>query len=75
MRRPFKAQHEKETTMTTNQTRETATIYQFPVGGRAGLGGRRDVLERTAPPANEVVISGNWYHEEAIRDADLTRKH
>ena len=59
--------------MTTNQTRETATIYQFPVGGRAGLVGHRKAVDQTAAPA--IVFGGSWYHEEAIRDADLPRQN
>ena len=61
--------------MTTNQTRESATIYQFPVGGRAGLAGRREAVDRSAAPVSEIVFGGSWYHEEAIRDAELTRRN
>ena len=51
----------------------SAKIYQFPVGGRAGLGGRsyaeaQPTIEN-APRVNEVVCSGSWYHEEAIRES------
>ncbi len=61
--------------MTANYVRDTATIYQFPVGGRAGLAGRRIAFEQPAPRVNEVVNSGSWYHEEAIREAELSRKN
>jgi hypothetical protein len=66
---------EGETTMTANHVRETATIYQFPVGGRAGLARRREAFEQTTPQSTQVVVSGNWYHEEAIREAELSRKN
>jgi hypothetical protein len=65
--------------MTGNSQRQTATIYKFPVGGRSGLVGLRE----TTKPASEfvqeatsmVAIGGSWYHEEAIREADKSRKH
>lgn len=60
--------------MTANHVRETATIYQFPVGGRTGLA-RREAFEQTPARDSEVVISGSWYHEEAIREAELSRKN
>ena len=51
----------------------SARIYQFPTGGRAALGGRsyaeaKSTIEN-APHVNEVVCSGSWYHEEAIRES------
>lgn len=61
--------------MTTNQMRETATIYQFPVGGRAGLAGHREAVHQAAAPADAIVCGGSWYHEEAIRDAELPRQN
>ena len=54
-----------------NANEGSARIYQFPAGGRAALGGRpygetKPVIEQ--PRVNEVVCSGSWYHEEAIRE-------
>lgn len=51
----------------------SAKIYQFPAGGRAALGGRsytetKSTLENS-PRVNEVLCSGSWYHEEAIRES------
>ncbi|MEZ5827744.1 MAG: DUF2735 domain-containing protein [Hyphomicrobiales bacterium] len=65
--------------MTASSFGGTAKIYQFPTGGRAGLGGRRN----QATPANDytvphyaTVASGSaWYHEEAIREAERVRKN
>jgi hypothetical protein len=65
--------------MTENTHRLTAKIYQFPSGGRSGLTARRE----TYKPAGEVIpevtarvaIGGSWYHEEAIHEADKSRKH
>ena len=51
----------------------SAEIYQFPVGGRAALGGRRygeaKLPADRSPPVNETICSGSWYHQEAIEEA------
>lgn len=64
--------------MTTNRIRESATIYHFPAGGRAGLEARREVHRPVAkPPAqtSAVMVTGNsWYHDEAVREAEKARK-
>jgi len=60
--------------MTTNVPRETATIYQFPVGGRAGLAKRPAFAAPEALPT--ISYGGSWYHDEAIREAaEQTRKN
>ena len=61
--------------MTTNLNRVSATIYQFPIGGRAGLSSRLEAVNPATQRANEIVTSGSWYHEEAIREAEVTRKN
>lgn len=53
---------------------ESAKIYQFPVGGRASLLGRRhgqmpSSIGQTTPRVNETACSGSWYHEDAIQEA------
>ena len=53
--------------MATNVPRETATIYQFPVGGRAGLTRRVAYEKPDALPT--ISYGGSWYHDEAIREA------
>lgn len=58
--------------MATNLKQGSATIYQFPPGGRAALGSRRhgetsSVINQT--DVSEVSCSGSWYHEEAIRES------
>ncbi|MCW5689364.1 MAG: DUF2735 domain-containing protein [Pseudolabrys sp.] len=53
--------------MTTNVPRETATIYQFPVGGRAGLAQRAAFDKPDMLPT--IAYGGSWYHDEAIREA------
>jgi hypothetical protein len=52
----------------------SATIYQFPVGGRAALGGRRYgearlPADRLSLPENTSICSDSWYHQEAIDEA------
>ncbi|MFA5950784.1 MAG: DUF2735 domain-containing protein [Hyphomicrobium sp.] len=58
--------------------RETAKIYQFPVGGRAGLAVRRE-LAKTIVEEKHVaplaIASGcGWYHEQALLDVEPARK-
>lgn len=63
--------------MTASSYRESATVYQFPKGGRAALSGRRDeakAVENSAVPRIARVASGGaWYHEEAVK-AERARK-
>jgi hypothetical protein len=52
----------------------SAKIYQFPVGGRAALGGRRYgetrlPADHVSRPVNESICSDSWYHQEAIDEA------
>jgi hypothetical protein len=54
----------------------SATIYQFPAGGRAALGGRRyDETKPTTEPAGSSRVdeaacsSSSWYHEAAIQES------
>ncbi|MCX7308857.1 MAG: DUF2735 domain-containing protein [Afipia sp.] len=57
--------------MTTNVNGGSATIYQFPEGGRASMSGRT----ARVPAVNfgsQVVgeaTYGSWYHDEAIRES------
>ena len=59
--------------MTNNHNGQSATIIQFPVGGRAGFFPRRDTLSQ--PAALPVVDTGSWYHDEAIRESDRAKPH
>jgi len=61
--------------MPTNAPRETATIYQFPVGGRAGLAPRRSPEASRFSELPSVSYGSGWYHDEAIREAAETRKN
>ena len=65
--------------ITTGQNQGSATIYQFPAGGRAALGGRRYGDPQTKGPlAADVETSAcseSWYHQAAIDDAKPSRDH
>ncbi len=65
--------------MSANLNQESATIYQFPAGGRSALGGRRygetkSAIDQNAPRVNQATCSGSWYHEEAIQESKLPSK-
>ena len=52
----------------------SATIYQFPVGGRAALGGRRygeakSKADLAKSPTIETICSDSWYHQDAVDEA------
>jgi hypothetical protein len=64
--------------MTASSYRESAKIYQFPAGGRAAPGGRRDETKPAenfaAPRIAKVASGGAWYHEDAVQKAERARK-
>jgi hypothetical protein len=63
--------------MTTSLNEGPARIYQFPIGGRAALGGRRYGETKPAQDAalsNAAACSGSWYHAAAIEEAKPTPK-
>jgi hypothetical protein len=69
-----------ETLMSTSLNHGTAKIYQFPAGGRAALGGRRleeakAAIDLSSLRVSEVACGDSWYHEAAIREAELEREH
>ena len=66
--------------LNTGSNQESATIYQFPTGGRAALGGRRYEETNTAADlassrVNEAACSGSWYHQAAIDESKPVRDH
>lgn len=65
--------------MNTILNQGSATIYQFPVGGRAALGGRRysetKVVSEFAVPASAADCFDSWYHEAAIQNAKTELEH
>lgn len=60
--------------MTPNATQTTATIYQFPVGGRAALSSRESV-KSAADSAPRAAVGSGWYHEAAIEEAKRGSEH
>jgi hypothetical protein len=59
--------------MSTSLSHGSATIYQFPAGGRAALGGRRygetkPALGQSPAHINTAICSESWYHQAAIDD-------
>ena len=56
----------------------SAKIYQFPVGGRSALAGRRYGETKPEIAATAEILadcSGSWYHAAAIQDAQPGRDH
>ena len=64
---------ERRQVMTTNEFRESAKIYQFPLRGRRAEAAARD--EAKIPPDVRVqrvsanVLGSSWYHEAAIQES------
>ena len=55
----------------------TAKIYQFPIGGRAALGGRRygqskPPIDLEPPRVNEAACSDNWRRDEVVEEPNPT---
>lgn len=61
--------------MTEMTKRQSAKIYQFPAGGRAGLSIQNDAERRdetVAMKQPKIVLGGGcWYHDEAMKDAGV----
>jgi hypothetical protein len=57
--------------MNANVSQVSATIYQFPLGGRQALNVRRDDAGFGADPnfARLTADYGAWYHEAAIQES------
>jgi hypothetical protein len=63
-----------EIAMNTSLKHGSARIYQFPAGGRAALGPRRQEEAKTIPETaaerdSVAPCSGSWYHEAAIQES------
>ena len=68
-----------KTDMNTSLNQGSARIYQFPVGGRSALGGKRhDEIKPSADTASshlsQVAIGGAWYHDAAIQESKPVRE-
>jgi hypothetical protein len=64
--------------MTMSHEGRSAQIYQFPARGRFAAGNRSDESKSGASIAPSrlatVAFGGNWYHEEAVREAERVRQ-
>ena len=64
--------------MTMSHEGRSAQLYQFPARGRFAAGSHRDAPKSgaslAAPRLVTAALGGNWYHEEAIRDAERARQ-
>jgi hypothetical protein len=63
--------------MTTILERETAKIYEFPVGRRPSTNRRPETAETPAQRVSTRVSQsafGSWYHEAAVREDDVVRE-
>ncbi len=61
--------------MNTNVNGGSATIYQFPEGGRAAMSGHRakDTTAVNFASAVGEATYGSWYHDEAIRESQQVK--
>jgi hypothetical protein len=57
--------------MNTNVNGGSATIYQFPEGGRASMNGQSGRVAAASFGSQFVgeATYGSWYHDEAIRES------
>jgi len=65
--------------MSEKQFQGSAKIYQFPVREHVAAASYRaetkPALHAMTPRAAKVVCGGAWYHEEAINDAEQSRRN
>ena len=57
----------------------SATIYQFPIGGRKAVAARREEANIAADAKLQRVpgeiFGGAWYHEAAIQESERAGEH
>jgi hypothetical protein len=66
--------------MTMSHNSGSAKIYQFPARGRFAVAGQDDEPKPVAasfalPRTARVAYGSSWYHDEAILEAERTRKN
>jgi hypothetical protein len=64
--------------MTMNSSQTSAQIIPFPKGGRASVSKSFDSGKLSEPVPVTEVLSGSWYHDEAIQEAlaaNWSQKH
>jgi hypothetical protein len=58
--------------MSTEPAPRSATIYQFPVGGRKAISAEPSRASgEAAAPRMAIVSGGAWYHDAAIQESKL----
>jgi hypothetical protein len=64
--------------MTSSVHRGPAKIYQFPLKARTPAGhlddGKR-AADIASPPIADTEFGSGWYHDEAIEEAERSRKN
>lgn len=79
MKQQCRVFNERVNVMRNEPHMESATIYQFPVGGRAGFKGLRNdaILKGPSVVAPKTFIDfDSWYHQEAIlENSDIDKPH
>jgi hypothetical protein len=65
--------------MTTRFHRQSAKIYQFPIGMRTAPDVHRKenegVAELKMSQFSDAAFGSGWYHEAAIQEAEQSRKN
>jgi hypothetical protein len=65
--------------MTTIGNRGSARLYEFPKRVPTTLDGHRSdakpVVDANAPKLAETAFGSGWYHDEAVKESERTRKH
>lgn len=54
--------------MTEDVQKRSATIYQFPIGGRKATVSREQQKPVSQLHLPRVAVGGAWYHDAAIQD-------
>jgi hypothetical protein len=67
---------EERRAMGTVLSQGSATIYQFPIGGRKAVAARREEANIAAdaklPRVSGEIFGSAWYHEAAIQESKRT---
>ena len=68
-----RAHEDKFKAMNTSSYQGTAKIYHFPVRQRAAVQNHRNGAEPLPQHMGEAVLEQCWYHDAAIKQADLAK--
>jgi hypothetical protein len=62
------SQNPKDTMMSDNTGRQSATVYQFPAWPRARVEAQRKERERAETQSPSIAVSSAWYHAAALEE-------